>query len=100
MSDYLDDVGNYAQLVVDLQKLVKKQQAEIKDLKGIIDVQNAMKIPITIVQQVAGLETKIDKLNNDLKYYKRFATQQQIEEWEDKKKPTRGSLSSTLKNTK
>ena len=100
MSDYLDDVGNYAKLVVELQKKVRQQEQEIKDLKGALQIQSQMKIPLTVVKQVAGLETKIDKLQNDIKYYRKFATQQQIEQWENKKKPTRGSLSATLKNTK
>ena len=100
MSDYSNDAVGYAKLVVDLESKVRQQEKEIKELKGALQIQSQMKIPITVVKQVAGLETKIDKLQNDIKYYRKFATQQQIEQWENKKKPTRGSLSAALKNTK
>ena len=100
MSDYVSDTVGYAKLVVDLESKVRQQEKEIKELKGALQIQSQMKIPLTVVKQVATLESKIDKLQNELKYYKRFVPQKVIEEREGKGKPTRGSFSSTLKNTK
>jgi len=100
VSDYSNDAVGYAKLVVDLEKKIRKQEQEIKDLKGIIDVQSQMKIPLSVVKQVADQQTKIDTLHDDIKYYKRFVPKNVISERENKGKPTRGSLSSNFKDTK
>ena len=100
MSDYVNDAVGYAKLVVELQTKVQQQDKIIRDLHGQIEIQNQIKLPLSVVKQVTQLESKIDKLENDLKYYKRFVPQQVIEERENKGKSTRGSLSATLKNNK
>ena len=100
MSDYVSDTVGYARLVVDLESKVRQQEKEIKELKGALQIQSQMKIPLTIVKQVAEQQRQIDKLNDDIKYYKRFVPHNVIEEREKKSKPTRGSLSSNLKDAK
>jgi len=101
VSDYANDAVGYAKLVVDLEKKIRKQEDEIKDLKGIIDVQSKMKIPLSVVKQVTDLTNKVETLQNDINYYKRFVPKNVINEREQKNfRPKRGSLSSSLKKNK
>lgn len=98
MSDYEQDAIGYAKLVVDLQNRVKEQAIQIKNLKGMVEIQNQMKVPVSVIKQVADQEQTIEKLRSDLKYYKKFLPHNVVEEREGKKKPsTRGSFSSSLK---
>lgn len=93
MKDYLNEVGDYASLIVDLKETIKQQQKVIKDLQSQIAIQNAMKIPVSVALQVAELTNKVDM-------YKKYSPVAVTEKVEGKNKPTRGGLSKTLKNTK
>jgi len=93
VKDYLNEVGDYASLIVDLKETIKQQQKIIKDLQSQIEIQNAMKIPVTVSLQVAELTNKVEM-------YKKYSPLPVIQKVEGKNKPTRGGLSKTLKNTK
>ncbi len=93
MKDYLNEVSDYASLIVDLKETIKKQQKIIKDLQSQIEIQNAMKIPVSVTLQVAELTNKVEM-------YKKYSPLAVSEKVEGRNKPTRVGLSKTLKNTK
>lgn len=101
MGDYVDDAVGYAKLVVDLKTRLEQQEKEIKDLRGALQIQEKMKIPLSVIKQVTQQTQKIEKLENDLLYYKRFVPKQVIKDREGKTEVVRrGGLSSSLKKNK
>lgn len=93
MKDYLNEVSDYASLIVDLKETIKEQQGVIKKLQAQIEIQNAMKIPVSVALQVAELTNKVEK-------YRKYASQAVIDKIEQKNKPTRGGIRKSLKTTK
>lgn len=93
MKNYLNEVSDYASLIVDLKETIKQQQKVIKDLQSQIEIQNAMKIPVSVTLQVAELTNKVEM-------YKKYSPLAVTEKVEGRNKPTRVGLSKTLKNTK
>lgn len=59
-----------------------------------------MPIPRTFIKRTQKLMNENQKLKDDVNYYKRFVSQNIIDEREKRNKPTRGSLGSVLKKTK
>jgi len=93
VKNYLNEVSDYASLIVDLKETIKQQQKVIKDLQSQIEIQNAMKIPVSVTLQVAELTNKVEM-------YKKYSPLAVTEKVEGRNKPTRVGLSKTLKNTK
>lgn len=93
MKDYLNEVSDYASLIVDLKETIKEQQGVIKKLQAQIEIQNAMKIPVSVALQVAELTNKVEE-------YRKYASQAVIDKIEQKNKPTRGGIRKSLKTTK
>lgn len=93
MKDYLNEVSDYASLIVDLKETINEQQGVIKKLQAQIEIQNAMKIPVGVALQVAELTNKVEE-------YKKYSPQVVIDKVEKKFKPTRGSIRKSLKTTK
>lgn len=90
MKDYLNEVGDYASLIVDLKETIKQQQKVIKDLQSQIEIQNAMKIPVTVALQIVELTDIIEA-------YKKYAPVSVVEMIEKKIQPKRGGVSKSLK---
>lgn len=81
MSDYDDytqyDVSvhnavNYAKLVVDLNAEVARLNNIIKNLRVELEIKDKSPVPITVISQVAEQKEEIDKLKEDLEYYKKL----------------------------
>ena len=84
-------MGDYASLIVDLKETIKQQQKVIKDLQSQIEIQNAMKIPVTVALQIV-------ELTDVIAAYKKYAPVSVVEMIEKKIKPTRGGVSKSLKD--
>jgi hypothetical protein len=93
VKNYLNEVTDYASLIVDLKRTIEEQKKTIQDLELQIEIQSSMQVPIGVALQVAQLTNKIES-------YKKYAPQAVIDKIEQKNKPTRGSISKSLKTTK
>ena len=93
MKNYLNEVTDYASLIVELKQKIEEQKKTIQDLELQIEIQSSMQVPIGVALQVAQLTNKIES-------YKKYAPQAVIDKIEQKNKPTRGSISKSLKTTK
>jgi predicted RNase H-like nuclease (RuvC/YqgF family) len=87
MSYYNDD-DNHA-LVVELTKTVARLKEENKTLKQELEARNKLPIPKHIVRQFLEMQGIIQKLESDLKYYKKHVPIQIVINRENKEKPTR-----------
>ena len=93
MKNYLNEVTDYASLIVDLKRTIEEQKKTIQDLELQIEIQSSMQVPIGVALQVA-------QLTNQIESYKKYVTQAVIDKVEQKNKPTRGSISKTIDTTK
>lgn len=96
MSDKVDD---YAALISKLTKTIEDQKNIIKKLRGQIQIQNEMKIPVLVAVQFAELTNKVEKLENQIKKYKNFVPRKIVEQQENQT-AVRNGLSKSLKTTK
>jgi len=92
MSDFIDDediIGVYVKQIAKLnndKQLLKKQ---IKNLEAKLQTKEKLPIPKSVIKQIVHLEALIQRLQNDLKYYKRFVPKQVIINKEKDNNPTR-----------
>jgi hypothetical protein len=88
MSYYNDDDSEHV-LVVELTKAVAKLKEQNKNLKQELEARDKFPIPKHIVRQFLEMQGIIQKLESDLKYYKKHVPIQIIINRENKEKPTR-----------
>lgn len=86
---YYNDEDAQDNLVVELSKAVSKLKAENKDLKKELEARDKVPIPKSVIQQIVQLQAIIQKLESDIKYYKKHVPVQVIINKEQKEKPTR-----------
>jgi hypothetical protein len=95
MSDYSDHeiLTTYAEQtekqIIDLNRMIVALRTRISMLEKELDEKNRIPVPRTVIDQIVEMERKIRKLDDDLKYYKKFVPTQVIINRENKDKPTR-----------
>jgi len=89
MSDYYSDDDSSEILVLELTKTVAKLKEENRNLKQELEAHKKLPVPKTVVKQFLEMQAIIEKLQSDLKYYKKHVPVQIIINKENKEKPTR-----------
>ena len=95
----MNKVDDYAALISKLTKTIDEQKKVIEKLRGQIDIQNEMKIPLLVAVQFAELTSKVDKLETQIKVYENYVPRKIVEQQQNKNVSRRG-LSKSLKTTK
>jgi hypothetical protein len=88
MSYYNDD-DNSEILILELTKTVARLKEENKDLKQELEAQRKLPVPKNVIRQFLEMQGIIQKLESDIKYYKKYVPVQIIINKENKEKPTR-----------
>jgi hypothetical protein len=95
----VNKVDDYAALISKLTKTIDEQKNVIEKLRGQIDIQNEMKIPLLVAVQFAELTNKVDKLERQIEIYENYVPRKIVEQEQNKNRTRRG-LSKNLKTTK
>lgn len=95
----MNKVDDYAALISKLTKTIDEQKNVIEKLRGQIDIQNEMKIPLLVAVQFAELTNKVDKLERQIEIYENYVPRKIVEQEQNKNRIRRG-LSKNLKTTK
>jgi hypothetical protein len=95
----VNKVDDYAALISKLTKTIDEQKNVIEKLRGQIDIQNEMKIPLLVAVQFAELTNKVDKLERQIEIYENYVPRKIVEQEQNKNRIRRG-LSKNLKTTK
>lgn len=95
----MNKVDDYAALISKLTKTIDEQKNVIEKLRGQIDIQNEMKIPLLVAVQFAELTNKVDKLERQIEIYENYVPRKIVEQEQNKNRTRRG-LSKNLKTTK
>ena len=95
MSDYSEHeiLTTYAEQtekqIIDLNRTIVALRTRVAMLEKELEERNRIPVPRTVIDQIVEMERKIRKLDDDLKYYKKFVPTQVIINRENKDKPTR-----------
>ena len=76
-------------LVLELTKTVARLKEENKDLREQVEAAQKLPVPKTVVKQFLEMQGLIQKLESDLRYYKKHVQKHVIINKENTDKPTR-----------